>query len=113
MQDVPIVMNLFDTRKVDTSSEHFEQLLTGSRFRLERIVSTGHATPDDQWYDQSNMEWVALLQGEAELRFRLNKGDQLMALKAGDYLQIPPHLKHCVTFTSSHPQAVWLALHLE
>lgn len=111
MESAPTLMNLFDTRNTTEDSEHFEQILNGSEFRLERIVSTGHISPNDQWYDQCEAEWVVLLQGEAELKFSLNKGDQSIKLKPGDYLHIPPHLKHRVTFTSSNPQAIWLALH--
>ena len=35
--------------------------------RVERIVSNGHASPADFWYDQAEHEWVAVLRGEAKI----------------------------------------------
>ena len=37
--------------------------------RIERIVSTGQASPSGFWYDQDWGEWVVLLSGAARLRF--------------------------------------------
>ena len=37
--------------------------------RIERIVSTGQASPPGFWYDQDWGEWVVLLTGAARLRF--------------------------------------------
>ena len=48
--------------------EHFSPLLTSdSGLLVERIVSWGHVTPEDQWYDQEKDEWVLLLEGAARL----------------------------------------------
>ena len=101
--------NLFtqDTEQQDT--EHFDRLLPGGGVRLERVLSTGQVTPSGRWYDQDTDEWVALLQGEAELAF----SDGLsVRLVAGDHLFIPAHRRHRVTYTSSEPPCVWLALHV-
>ena len=50
--------------------EHFSPLLTSdSGLLVERIVSWGHVTPEDQWYDQEKDEWVLLLEGSARLGF--------------------------------------------
>ena len=49
--------------------ELVDVLLETPTFRLERIVSTGHATPVGRWYDQARDEWVLLLRGSAGLRF--------------------------------------------
>ena len=38
--------------------------------RIERIVSTGQASPPGFWYDQDWGEWVVLLTGAARLRFQ-------------------------------------------
>ena len=35
--------------------------------RVERIVSSGHCSPEGFWYDQDEQEWVPLLQGAARL----------------------------------------------
>ena len=85
-----------------------ESLLSGSGVRLERIISAGHATPADSWYDQDDDEWVALLRGEATILFANNDHVQL---RAGDTLFIPAHVRHQVEYTSSNPPCVWLALH--
>jgi len=89
--------------------EHFEDLLRNPDVRIERIVSTGQTTPEGIWYDQAEDEWVALLQGEATLQFG---NGTIMKLKPGDYLLIPAHRKHRVTFTSTQPPAIWLAIFL-
>jgi cupin 2 domain-containing protein len=101
--------NLFtqDTEQQDT--EHFDRLLQGGGVRLERILSTGQVTPSGRWYDQDTDEWVALLQGEAELAFSDGPSVRLVA---GDHLFIPAHRRHRVTYTSSEPPCVWLALHV-
>lgn len=102
--------NLFANLPAHLPNELFEQLLTGSSFRLERIVSLGHVTPPDQWYDQETSEWVLLLSGAARLRFE--DESQLREMSPGDYLLIPAHCRHRVEWTTSDMATVWLALHL-
>jgi len=46
-----------------------EALLESDGMTLERIVSTGQATPAGAWLDQPRAEWVVLLKGAAGLRF--------------------------------------------
>ena len=36
-----------------------------SGIRIERIVSRGHTSPPDFWYDQPQAEWVIVLAGSA------------------------------------------------
>jgi cupin 2 domain-containing protein len=48
-----------------------------------------------------------LLQGEATLLF---EDESSIKMASGDYLMIPAHRKHRVTFTSTHPPAIWLAI---
>ena len=43
--------------------------------RIERIVSTGQATPEGQWYDQETDEWVLVVAGAARLRIE-GEGDR-------------------------------------
>lgn len=88
--------------------EFLEALTQGPGFRLERIISTGRATPPGEWYDQEWDEWVALLQGRATLRCG---EERLVRLEAGDWLLLPAHLRHRVEETSHDPPCVWLALH--
>ncbi len=87
-------------------TEHFSELLARPGLRIERIVSTGQCSPANFWYDQAEGEWVAVLQGEAKLRFE----DKVLHLKAGDYVDIPPHCRHRVDWTHPDQETVWLAV---
>lgn len=89
------------------SEEYFEPLLTGAHGLLvERIVSYGHSTPDGTWYDQDKDEWVVILEGEAVLAY---EDGTTRALRKGDHVFLPRHLKHRVAYTSS--PCIWLAVH--
>ena len=103
--------NLFAGIPITLPAEQFETLVETTTCRLERIISIGHATPPSEWYDQDRAEWVLLLQGQAGLRFA--NEDCERTLDAGDYLWIPAHCRHRVEWTSQHPPAIWLALHLD
>ena len=50
--------NLFDNIPADPPDELIETLTAGNHVRIERIVSTGQASPDGFWYDQDQDEWV-------------------------------------------------------
>ncbi len=93
------------------AQEHFTELLARPGCRIERIVSTGQASPEGYWYDQGQTEWVLLLQGAAGLRFEDEA--QARVLKAGDVVEIAPHRRHRVTWTQAVPPTVWLAVHLD
>jgi len=88
--------------------ELVEVLLQQPGLRLERILSRGHCSPANFWYDQPAQEWVLLLQGEAELQFAAD--NRRRRLRAGDYLLLPAGCRHRVAWTSSAPEAIWLAL---
>lgn len=77
--------------------------------RIERIVSHGHASPEDFWYDQDQAEWVIVLKGSAELLFEHEGATHLLG--PGDYVAIPPHARHRVTATDPSGPTVWLAVH--
>ena len=89
--------------------ELFEEILTGNAFKMERIVSRGHASPEGCWYDQDENEWVIVLQGSAGLRFEGK--EELVVLHTGDYIRIPRHHKHRVEWTDTDCETVWLAVH--
>lgn len=91
------------------SEEITEVILITESFRLERIVSTGQATPAGRWYDQETDEWVLLLTGEAGLRFE--NDFQAITMKPGDYLLIPAHRRHRVEWTAPDQPTIWLAMH--
>jgi cupin 2 domain-containing protein len=101
--------NLLAALPPRSEQESFEELLRGTDFRLERIVSTGQATPAGQWYDQETAEWVLLLAGSAGLRFE--DEPELRRLAAGDCLWIAPHRRHRVEWTDPQQATIWLALH--
>jgi cupin 2 domain-containing protein len=86
--------------------EFIETLLAGEgNFRIERIISSGHATQEGTWYDQDQDEWVLVLEGEAVLGYE--DGSEVR-LSRGDSLFLPRHRRHRVIYTSS--PCVWLAV---
>jgi cupin 2 domain-containing protein len=99
-------VNLFSELPSNLPEELIEKLVDASDIRIERIVSTGHASPPRFWYDQTESEWVVVLRGEAVLAFE----DETHILKPGDYVLIPPHRKHRVNSTSTSEPTVWLAV---
>lgn len=104
------VGNLFDGLPVGRlNDEVFTTLFQTPHIKVERIVSTGQATPDGTWYDQVWAEWVLLLQGHAWLRFEDQSAAQ--ALMPGDFVLIPAHRRHRVEATDLSMPTVWLAIH--
>ncbi len=103
--------NVFEAIPVPTIDEFFETLLTHQSVTIERIVSHGHASPEDFWYDQETDEWVVLLTGSARLQFK-GEADPV-ALNAGDFLFIPAHRKHRVEWTDPDVDSIWLAVYFK
>jgi cupin 2 domain-containing protein len=104
-----MIKNLFTHLTRASDGEVIETLLQTDALKLERIVSTGQATPLGQWYDQDRDEWVVLLSGSAGLLF---EGEQnIRVLRPGDHLLIPAHVRHRVEWTEAGAETVWLALH--
>ena len=97
----------FSALNFSDNEEITSLLAVGKNTRIERIVSSGQVTPADFWYDQNQHEFVMVLQGEAKILFEEN---QEKSFKQGDYLVIEKHVKHRVTYTSSHPKCIWLAI---
>ncbi|MBK5199564.1 MAG: cupin domain-containing protein [Methyloceanibacter sp.] len=85
-------------------------LLERPGVRIERIVSTGQVTPDGQWYDQVADEWVLVVAGAA--RLRIEGEDEDRELGEGDWIVLPAHCRHRVTWTREEPPTVWLAIHV-
>ncbi len=103
--------NLFEIVPFDSENEEFRELLKGRRFQLQRIVSSGQSTAPGEWYDQSDSEWVVLLQGAAAIRV---EGEaELRTLGPGDWLEIPARVRHRVEWTAAGEPTVWLALHYD
>ncbi len=104
-----IKKNIFKDLPVDKSEEFFQDIHHTTGFRLERIVSFGQSTPQNQWYDQEKDEWVILISGSASLQFEGQ--DEEIGLIPGDHLLIPAHQKHRVSRTDPAQPSFWLALH--
>lgn len=91
------------------SDELFATLFANAAVKIERIVSRGHTTPEGEWYEQAQAEWILLVQGSATLLFA--SGEQWQ-LRAGDYALIPAQAKHRVTATALDTDSIWLAVHI-
>lgn len=99
--------NLYDDIPAKLPQEVFTDLLTAGSVRIERILSHGQTSPASDWYDQDEHEWVLVLQGKGELTFE--NGD-CVRLSAGDYLNIPAHTRHRVSWTDPEQTTIWLAV---
>ena len=100
--------NIFKSIPDNLDDEVFEQLIQSDNIKIERIISKGHVTPEHEWYDQAQNEWVMLLKGEAVLGF---EDQPEIRLQAGDHLNIPAHQKHQVRWTKPDTETIWLAVH--
>lgn len=100
--------NLFENMPVGAPDEVIETLTSTTSVRIERIVSSGQATPAGQWYDQPDDEFVLLVSGAAAVGFQDEAAEH--TLTPGQWLWIPAHRRHRVTWTSEIPPAVWLAV---
>ena len=92
----------------DLPEELVETLAESGSVRIERIVSTGHASPEGFWYDQPDREFVLVVKGRARLEFADGKS---LELEAGGWADIPAHRRHRVAWTSPDEPTIWLAIH--
>ena len=103
--------NLFEMIPHELQEEQIIALLSAPNIRIERIVSMGHATAGDTWYDQDRAEWVLLLRGSAGLIF---EGDsEPVLLEPGSYVHIAAHRRHRVAWTDKSAPTIWLAIHYQ
>ncbi len=100
--------NIFDNMPSDLTSEAFSNLLKTDAIKIERIISKGHKSPESGWYNQQQNEWLLLIKGRAVLTF---EDQSERKLEAGDYLNIPAHQKHKVSWTDPDIETVWLTVH--
>ena len=105
------IQSLFADIPDTLAEERFETWLETPGFRLERILSRGHISPEESWYDQTEDEWVALLQGHA--RLFMEGHPEPIELRPGDSLLIPAHCRHRVAWTDPNQTTIWLALHFK
>ena len=96
--------NIFDDLPQHMPQEVVQTLLLAADGRIERIISHGHASAKDFWYDQPQHEWVIVLKGVARLQFE----DGMVVMKVGDFINIPAFKKHRVDWTTPDEPTVWL-----
>lgn len=102
------MFNLFADLPSDLPEELVTVVAESGTVRIERIVSTGHASPEGFWYDQDVDEWVMVLKGGARLLF---EGEaEPVEMTAGDCINIPAHRRHRVEWTTREEVTVWLAV---
>ena len=101
--------NIFADIPDNLPDEVFQTLVETGSFRVERIISDGKLAPEDEWYDEDENEWFILLRGGAGLLIEGESGPRI--LKPGDYINLPAHTRHKVTWTDTEEKTVWLALH--
>ncbi|HEY6528135.1 MAG TPA: cupin domain-containing protein [Cellvibrionaceae bacterium] len=99
--------NILASLPQNLETETFEDIIRSQAVRIERIVSKGHASPEHGWYDQKENEWVMVVKGSARLEFA---DGSHCDLSAGDYVNIPAHVKHKVASTDAKDITVWLAI---
>ena len=99
--------NLMEQIPSDLPQELMQTLCESANVRVERIVSKGHASAPDFWYEQDDNEWVVLLSGGAVLQW----GDgSFQSLAPGDYVLIPAGTRHRLEGTLADDLSIWLAV---
>ncbi|SDZ77786.1 cupin domain-containing protein [Microbulbifer marinus] len=91
----------------DHTTEHFFDLIRTENVRIERIVSHGQNSPESGWYDQDEHEWVIVLEGAGTIQF---EDGREITLDKGDYINIPAHARHRVSWTEPDKMTLWLAV---
>lgn len=109
-------------KPAETTAEEVQVLAEDRGVRIERIVSRGHASPPDFWYDQAEHEWVMVLAGRARLEVVEDEAGsaapggrgaepiRIIEMAPGDHLFLPAHRRHRVAWTDPGQETVWLAV---
>jgi cupin 2 domain-containing protein len=100
--------NIFKEIPDSLKEELFEDIISTKYIKIERIVSDGHSSPKEGWYESEQNEWVIVLEGNATLA--LESGENII-LKRGDYYNITAFSKHKVSHTSKNEKTIWLAIY--
>jgi cupin 2 domain-containing protein len=103
---MPPLPNLLADIPSNLPDEVVQTLLKSSHVRIERIVSHGHRSPDDFWFDQDENEWVLLIAGAARLEFE----NEMVELTPGSFVSIPAHRRHRVAWTDPERATIWVAV---
>ncbi|MEM7194293.1 MAG: cupin domain-containing protein [Pseudomonadota bacterium] len=102
--------NIFTSIPSEIEKEVFNTLLDKGSLKIERILSKGHTSPEEGWYDQAQDEWVIVLQGGATIEYEQGESRRL---GVGDFVEIPANTKHKVAWTNPDEITVWLAVHYQ
>ena len=102
------IKNIFKDIPLNIQEEITEKIISSGKFRIERIISGGHSSNEDFWYDQEENEWVIVLKGKAILEFFGE--NELIEVNEGDYINIPSHKKHRIEWTDPENKTIWLAV---
>ena len=100
--------NIFTGIPQNLDQELFEFLAGNDKVVIEKIISKGQKSPESDWYDQEKNEWVIVLKGKAVLSF---EDETPVHLNEGDFINIPAHKKHKVSWTDPDNETIWLAVH--
>lgn len=100
--------NIFSEIPKHLPDEIFQEIIKTKSVKIERIISKGHSSPKDFWYEQGQNEWVMVLKGLARLRF--HGTEEIIEMRPGDYLKIPAYRKHRVEWTDPDQETIWLAV---
>jgi cupin 2 domain-containing protein len=101
-------MNLLRDLPDASAAEITEALVARPGLHIERIVSSGQASPPGFWHDQDEAEWILLLSGAARLRFE--DEPETRRLGPGDWVEIAAHRRHRVEWTDPDHPTIWLAI---
>ncbi len=96
-------LNFFEFGELPRDEELVEELFQYENIRVERIISTGQSS---DYYDQDEAEYVFLLKGSSKLEI----GDRIVELNAGDSIFIEAHEVHRVLETSKTEETIWLCI---
>lgn len=101
----PVFSSFFDEVPIGASEEQIKVLAESKGMVIERIVSHGHVS--SKWYDQAETEFCSVLRGAADLLF---EGARPVRMNPGDWVIIPPHAKHKVSWTLESEPTIWIAV---
>lgn len=95
-----MIDNIFEDLTFSPEKEIEEIIFDDKKIKITRIMSLDQKTEE---MDQDELEIVILLDGRAELLM----DKDIIKLKKGDILKIPPHKIHKVTWQD---HALWLCI---
>lgn len=99
------LQNIFDNNSFpEIGNEFFETILSHKRVKIELIKS--NQVDNGVLYNQSNDEWVVVLEGSAILEIK----DVRHTLEKGDSIFIEANTPHRVISTDE--KTLWLAVHI-